>query len=64
MSDGEQNAEEIKTIEVVLARVIDAEGRMSFHVSTQPPGYNAIEVLGLLSAGTAWVQNRMRWDDI
>jgi hypothetical protein len=52
----------IKTIEVVLARVIDADGRMSFHVSTQPPGYNDIEVLGLLSAGTAWVQSRMKWD--
>jgi hypothetical protein len=53
--------EPIKTIEVTLSRVINANGEMFFRFYA-PEGFNSIEVLGLLSAGQAFVYRRMQWE--
>ena len=53
--------EPIKTIEVVLSRVINADGQMFFRIHA-PEGFNSIEVLGLLSAAQAFVYRRMQWE--
>lgn len=53
--------EPIKTIEVTLSRVINADGQMFFRFYA-PTGFNHIEVLGLLAAGQAFVYRRMQWE--
>jgi hypothetical protein len=48
----------VTTIEVLLRRVINTEGRMSFEMKL-PDDYSCIEVLGMLSAGQAHVYKAM-----
>lgn len=48
----------LTTTEVVLKRIIDAEGRM--HISVKlPENYNAVEVLGLMEMSKLYVYNEL-----
>lgn len=50
--------EALTTSEVVLKRIIDADGRM--HVSVKlPENYNAVEVLGLIEMSKLYVYNKL-----
>lgn len=50
--------DQLVTVEVVISRIIDAEGRMAVKVKT-PTHYNAVEVLGLLEAAKCHIFGEM-----
>lgn len=53
--------ESLTTIEVVLSRIIDENGRMAVKIKT-PETYNIVEVLGLLEAAKFHVYSEMSRD--
>ena len=49
-------------MEVVLTRVIDADGHMQINIRT-PAKYNTVEMLGLLESAKAYIFSEMRFND-
>ena len=49
------------TMEVVLTRIIDSDGRMQVNIRT-PAKYNTVELLGLIEVAKAYIFSEMRND--
>jgi hypothetical protein len=52
-------SEPLVTMEVVVTRMIDEDGRMQVHIRT-PARYNSVELLGLLETAKAYIFSEMR----
>lgn len=50
------------TMEVVLTRLIDEDGRMQVKIRT-PARYNTVELLGLLETAKAYIFSEMKTHD-
>jgi hypothetical protein len=55
-------SEPLVTMEVVVTRMIDEDGRMQVKIRT-PARYNSVEVLGLLETAKAYIFSEMRTHD-
>ncbi len=51
--------ESLTTVEVILSRVIDADGKMNFKIK-HPDAYNMVEILGLLEAAKFYLYGQMQ----
>lgn len=52
-------SDSLTTLEIVLSRIIEDDGRMAVKVKT-PDHYNAVEVLGLLEAAKLHIFSEMQ----
>jgi hypothetical protein len=61
MSQDDDN-DALTTVEVILSRVINTDGRMAFKIK-HPETYNMVEILGLLEAAKFYLYGEMRKDE-
>lgn len=51
-------SEQLTTVEIVISRVINEDGKMSVQIKT-PTDYNSLEILGLLETARWHIYNSM-----